>query len=158
MFTAQNNICHMFMTIITWFHIYCTEQYYDYLRKCCFCKMFLWVKLIQYRCNVKVHDLNFFSLRNTSFTRRRLSVESACVFVSSFVIHWWVQFPSSFPNYTTWQFVGMGCRSIGRALNCHAADAGSIPPVWQGIFFPESTFSADSLLTSIHPPVCNRTH
>ena len=34
----------------------------------------------------------------SSFTWRRLRVESACVFVSSFVVHWWVQFVSSFPN------------------------------------------------------------
>ena len=34
----------------------------------------------------------------------------------------------------------------------HAADAGSIPPVRQAIFLPESTFSANSLSVSVHPP------
>ena len=32
----------------------------------------------------------------SSLTWRRLSVESACLFLSSFVVHWWVQFPSPF--------------------------------------------------------------
>ena len=32
-----------------------------------------------------------------------------------------------------------------RASDRHAADAGSIPLVRQGIFLPESTFNADSL-------------
>ena len=37
----------------------------------------------------------------SSFTWIRLNVESAGVFVSSFVFLWWVQFPSSFPNLST---------------------------------------------------------
>ena len=40
-----------------------------------------------------------------------------------------------------------------RASDRHAADAGSIPRCGQGIFLPESTFSADSLTMSIHPRV-----
>ena len=34
---------------------------------------------------------------HSSLTCRRLSVESTCLFLSSFIVHWWVQFPSSFP-------------------------------------------------------------
>ena len=37
----------------------------------------------------------FFNLKKT------LSVESACSFFSSFVVHWWVHFPSSFPHVST---------------------------------------------------------
>ena len=37
----------------------------------------------------------FFNLKKT------LSVETACLFFSSFVVHWWVQFPSSFPHVST---------------------------------------------------------
>ena len=37
----------------------------------------------------------FFNLKKT------LSVENACLFFSSFVVHWWVHFPSSFPHMST---------------------------------------------------------
>ena len=47
---------------------------------------------------------------------------------------------------------GWGCSSVSRASDRHAADAGSIHPVRQGIFLPESTCSADSLTVSVHPP------
>ena len=40
-----------------------------------------------------------------------------------------------------------------RASDCHAADTGSIPRWGQGIFVPESTFSADSL-TCVRTPLC----
>ena len=40
-----------------------------------------------------------------------------------------------------------------RASDCHAADTGSIPRCGQGIFVPESTFSADSL-TCVRTPLC----
>ena len=40
-----------------------------------------------------------------------------------------------------------------RASDRHAADAGSIPQLRQGIFLPESTFSADSFTVSVYPHV-----
>ena len=43
--------------------------------------------------------------------------------------------------------------SVSRASDRHAADAGSIPQCGEGIFLPESTFSADSLTVSGHPRV-----
>ena len=39
----------------------------------------------------------------------------------------------------------MGCSSVGRASDRHAADAGSNPRCGKGFFCPESAFSADSL-------------
>ena len=39
-------------------------------------------------------------------------------------------------------------KSIGLARRCHRLDS----PVRQGIFLPESTFSADFLTVSVHPP------
>ena len=49
--------------------------------------------------------------------------------------------------------VSWRCSSVGRALDRPAAEAGSIPTVRQGIFLPESAFSADSLIVSVHPHV-----
>ena len=49
-----------------------------------------------------------------------------------------------------------------RASDCYTTDTGSIPRLQQGIFFPESTFSADSLSMSDPPPpprpACNHMH
>ena len=65
---------------------------------------FVEIPLIQFGCLLLVCPLLCFLLPSvvfylSSFTWRRLSVESACVFVSSFVVHWWVQFASFFPNF-----------------------------------------------------------
>ena len=49
--------------------------------------------------------------------------------------------------------LGWGCSSVGRASDQHAADAGSIPQCGKGFFFLELTFSADSLMVSVHPRV-----
>ena len=46
------------------------------------------------------------------------------------------------------------CSSVVRASDRHAADAGFIPPVWQGIFLPESTFS-ETLLWCLYIPRCS---
>ena len=46
--------------------------------------------------------------------------------------------------------VGQGCSSVGRASDPHAADADSIPWGRKFFFLPGSTFSADSLLMSVH--------
>ena len=46
----------------------------------------------------------------------------------------------------------MGCSSVGYSTgSSHRWCRFSFLP-WQGIFFPESTFCADSLLVSLHPP------
>ena len=64
-------------------------------------KLLVEIPLIQFGCLLLVCPLLCFFLPSlvvylSSLTWRRLSVESACVFVSSFVVHWWVQFPRSF--------------------------------------------------------------
>ena len=54
---------------------------------------------------------------------------------------------------TAWDVtVGWGSSSVATASDRHAAEAGSIPRC-QGIFLPGSTFSADSLVVSVHPRV-----
>ena len=45
--------------------------------------------------------------------------------------------------------------SVGKALDRHAAEAGSIPRCGKEFFF-QSTFSANSLKMSVQPLVCNR--
>ena len=64
---------------------------------------FVEIPLIQFSCLLLVCPLLCFFLPSvvvylSSFTWRRLNVESASVFVLSFVFLWWVQFPSSFPK------------------------------------------------------------
>ena len=54
-------------------------------------------------------------------------------------------------NKTPYRGGGVGGSSVGRALDGHATDTGSNPG--QRIFLPESTFSADSLMASVHPCV-----
>ena len=57
---------------------------------------------------------------------------------------------------------GWGCSSSDRVVDQHAADAGSIPQLWLGIFLPESTFSEDfycvctTLCTSACINICAR--
>ena len=48
---------------------------------------------------------------------------------------------------------GWGCSSSDRVVDQHAADAGSIPQLWLGIFLPELTFSEDSFTVSVQPCV-----
>ena len=67
---------------------------------------FVEIPLIQFSCLLLVCPLLCYLLHSvvvylSPFTWRRLNVESASVFVSSFVFLWWVQFPSSFPNLST---------------------------------------------------------
>ena len=50
------------------------------------------------------------------------------------------------------QSIGVGCSSAGRASDRHAAVPRFDSPMRQGIFFPESTLSADSLLGVRTPP------
>ena len=57
------------------------------------------------------------------------------------------------PAMSNHHFRGGGCSSCGRASYRHDVDTGSIPRGRQGIFLPESTFSADSLTVSVHPRV-----
>ena len=45
---------------------------------------------------------------------------------------------------------GWDVAQLVRASDRHATDAGSIPLLWQGIFLPDSTFSADPLTVSVH--------
>ena len=64
---------------------------------------FIEIPFIQFGCLLLVCPLLCFFLPFvvvclSSLTWRRLSVESACLFLSLFVVHWWVQFPSSFPK------------------------------------------------------------
>ena len=51
-----------------------------------------------------------------------------------------------------------GCSSAGRASDRHAAEAGSIPQVRQGIFLSESNFQCRLSYGVRKPPVCNREH
>ena len=51
-------------------------------------------------------------------------------------------------------YKGRGCSSVGRASDRHAAEVGLIPRCGKGFFFPESTFSADSLYGVRTTPVC----
>ena len=49
---------------------------------------------------------------------------------------------------------GWGCSSVGSASNRHAANVGRFDsPVRQRISLPESTFSADSPMMSVHPRI-----
>ena len=74
-------------------------------------------------------------------------------------ISWAIKFPVSvagclkFMLFADWTepHKGWGCGSVGRASNHHAADAGLISLVRQGIFLPESAFSADSY--HVHTPM-----
>ena len=58
--------------------------------------------------NSTVH-LSSFCCCFSSLAWRRRSIKSTCVFVSSFVVHWWVQFPRSFPNSSTVHLSSLCC-------------------------------------------------
>ena len=56
---------------------------------------------------------------------------------------------------------GLGCRSVSKVPDQkprHNADVCSTPLVWQEIWSPKSTFSADSLALFCTAPRCNYTH
>ena len=53
---------------------------------------------------------------------------------------------------------GWDVARLVRVSGSLAADSRFDSPVRQGIFIPESTFSADSLSVSVYTPVCGRMH
>ena len=65
---------------------------------------FLWFSLAPSFSSVLFLRVFLLSIVVFSFffnPKKALSVESACLFFSSFVVHRWVQFPSSFPHVST---------------------------------------------------------
>ena len=49
---------------------------------------------------------------------------------------------------------GLGCSSVGRASDRHAADTGSISGAARDFFFAQSTFCTDSLTLSVRTRQC----
>ena len=73
--------------------------------------------------DIPLNQFGFCFLSLFFYLTKTLSVESACLFFSSFFVHWWVHFPSSFPHVPTspavTRFFFTRAR-INRSINRHS--------------------------------------